>query len=470
MQIFRELLDMSPHVLLVHRPDDGAVVFANAAYERFFGAPPADARAWRASIVPPTPEVLGRAADAPRGLGELRLRDAQGALRWMRHEARPLELRDAEQAGRCWVESLHELTAVDVTDRLQEQAQLRESEERLRRMSETMRDAFYLVSPDARRLYYINESFTHVTGISRERIYADPHTFFDALHPDDRARALTELARAQREGEIVGETRLELRIVRPDGEMRWLESWTWPVLDEAGRLRQIVGTMRDVTDRLAAEGALRERTEQLERSLREKTVLLAEVHHRVKNNLQAVTGLVHLMAAQARHRPLAETVADLEQRIQAMALVHETLYRSADLAAVDMRAYLERLGAALVAAIRPRDAHVALTVQADADTALDVESAVRCGLIANELVSNALEHAFAGRSAGRIELTLGRTGAGLLLRVSDDGIGLPPKLDFGSERTLGLRLVQGLAEQSGGFARRVPETASAIEVLCGMPP
>lgn len=358
---------------------------------------------------------------------------------------------------------------VDVTERKLTAERLRESEERLGRMSEAMRDGFLLVDAEGTRILHANDAVSALTGVSRERLLADSRSLFEAIHPDDRGRVVDAVG-GQLSGRNDAPECLEIRVFRADGSTRWLESCTWPALDEGGARRQVVGTLRDIDARRSAESALRDRTEQLQRSLREKEILLAEVHHRVKNNLQAIVGLVHMMAAQAERRPLGETVRELEQRILALALVHETLYRSADLSSVDMQSYLERLGQMLLDGAASAELETSLEVRADPGVTLDLEQAVRVGLITNELVSNALKHAFAGRARGTIALDLRRTAeGGFVLRVSDDGVGIPPALDFGSESTLGLRLVSGLARQSRGVARRAAGDANAVEVVCASP-
>jgi PAS domain S-box-containing protein len=351
----------------------------------------------------------------------------------------------------------------DVTARRETEHALRESEERLRRMSESMDEVFFIASLDRTELYYVNHAFERLWGHTREEAYANPRLFLESIHPDDRVRCKAAIVAQWYDGFTNEARNLEYRVVRRDGSIRWVHTRTYPLPEPDGLVRRVAGINTDITERKEAELALNERTEQLERSLREKDVLLAEVHHRVKNNMQSIAGLVHLMAAQAQRRPLAETIAELERRIQAMALVHETLYRSANLADVDMQAYLERIGGALLAGVDTRERWIEVLVRAHG-VVLDLESAVRCGFIVNELVTNALKHAFRGRERGRVEVAMRREGSSCVLRVSDDGAGMPADLDFESEQTLGLRLVQGLAGQMEGEAVRVGGEKSAIEV------
>jgi PAS domain S-box-containing protein len=385
---------------------------------------------------------------------EYRVVRPDGDIRWVATRGVPVH----DERGR--VVEIAGYT-VDVTASRATARALRESEERLRRMNETMDEVFFLVSADRSRLHYVNPAFERVFGIPSAALYEDPRCFLAAVHPED-AQLITRVVDAQLRGAVT-DARIEYRIIRPDGSIRWISAQTYPITEPDGGVRQVTGLLSDVTERKVAEQALRERTAELERLLREKDVLLAEVHHRVKNNLQRISGLMHMMAAKAHERPIRETVEELERRIQAMALVHETLYRSSNLGAVDMQTYLDRIAQAQLGAVEAARRAIEVDVRAPGVT-LDLDGALRCGLIVSELASNALKHAFGRRRRGRIEVTLHAADGQLVLRVSDDGGRLPAEVDFASEATLGLRLVNGIAEQLGGAARRVPGPTSAIEI------
>lgn len=182
--------------------------------------------------------------------------------------------------------------------------------------------------------------------------------------------------------------------------------------------------------------------------LEEKESLLKEVHHRVKNNLQLITSLLSLQAARSADPAVAEQFAESRNRVRSMALVHDNLYRAGSFARISMGPHLRTLCAHLRRAYVHRRRPVGLTVDAD-DVTLDLDRAVSCGLIVNELVSNALKHAFAQRREGRITVTLRRQNFDRCsLVVEDDGIGLPA--DWQSRGTLGLQLVDDLTNQLRG--------------------
>jgi two-component sensor histidine kinase len=201
--------------------------------------------------------------------------------------------------------------------------------------------------------------------------------------------------------------------------------------------------LRDVTARKRAE-------EELKASLHEKDVLLREVHHRVKNNLQVVSSLLHIQARHVRDPDaLARFTESLEQ-IKAIALLHEKLYLSKNIAQIDFAEYLPNLVSSLVAAYRAGADGVKVEVEVG-DVSLDLESAVPCGLIVTELVTNALKYAYPAGRMGRIRVELfpGERRA-LILRVADDGIGMREGQEIGSSASLGLRLVTTLVRQLHG--------------------
>ncbi len=353
---------------------------------------------------------------------------------------------------------------IDVTSMRETTRALAESEERFRQMGETIQEVFFLVSPDRTRVLYVNEALERIWGISREALYADIRVFLDAVHPEDREAMRQSFASLQASGIVPGIEEREYRIVRPDGGIRWVAARSYPVFDRDGSARGVVGLNTDITARKQAELALRERTQDLERLLREKHALLAEVHHRVKNNLQSISGLTHMMAASAHRRSIGEAVEEIDRRIQTIALVHEMLYRSASLVDVDMQTYLERIAEAQSALIEAGPDEIDIRVEVSRGITLDLDGAMRCGLIVNELVSNSIKHAFPRSRSGHVVVTMERKSEShFVLRVADDGVGLPEELDFASESTLGLRLVAGLAEQLGGVARCAGKRAIEIE-------
>jgi len=206
--------------------------------------------------------------------------------------------------------------------------------------------------------------------------------------------------------------------------------------------------------RQAAVALQRQHSEaQLQDSLREKEVMLQEIHHRVKNNLQIVSSLLNLQAEQAQDPRIAEMLRDSQNRVRSMAYIHERLYRSPDLAQVNFADYARALTSHLLNSYQSADSGaVSVRVDIGEDARLSVDTAIPCGLIVNELVSNALKHAFppGWKTPGLITIAMRQTPNGYALSVRDNGVGLPMDVDLRRARSLGLELVAILAQQLGG--------------------
>ena len=257
------------------------------------------------------------------------------------------------------------------------------------------------------------------------------------IHPDDAA-VLHETFSAAVRNRAVYE--LEHRIMLPDGSVRHVYDRAHPHFDERGQLVRYVGATLDITERKRAE-------ELIKASLHEKEVLLKEIHHRVKNNMQVISSLVALQAERSQDTSMRDVLQDVTDRVRSMALVHEKLYQSADMARVDFAEYVQSLLGYLWRAHGTAASGVRLRFDLE-PVQLSVNAAVPCGLILNELATNALKHAFHGRSDGEVAISLrGTSEGGVCLRVCDNGTGLPPGLDWRHANSLGLRIVQILAGQ-----------------------
>jgi two-component sensor histidine kinase len=230
-----------------------------------------------------------------------------------------------------------------------------------------------------------------------------------------------------------------------DGRRLLLSVDAAPLLGESGQLDGVVVALEDITARQEAE-------ERLKVSLREKEVLLKEIHHRVKNNLQVISSLLDMQSLSIQSPEAIEVLEDNRHRVRTMAFVHERLYQSEDLASIDVREYLDSLTSYLLSAYECRTDDIRLNLQVE-DVCLDPDAAIAIGLIVNELVSNALKHAFppAWEGEGEIGVELGALADGRFrLQVTDNGVGFPPQLDLKATGSLGLRLVTMLTQQLQG--------------------
>jgi two-component sensor histidine kinase len=212
----------------------------------------------------------------------------------------------------------------------------------------------------------------------------------------------------------------------------------------------------EITERHQAEQKLRV-------SLHEKEILLKEIHHRVKNNLQVVSSLLSLQARQIDDERAVTLINDSQNRVRAMALIHEKLYQSSDLSSIDFAEYVRGLTQYLIRTYGSATKQVTFHVQAE-DVWLSLNAAVPCGLIINELVSNAFEHAFPDDFLGTIELTASMVGDMVTLTIADNGVGIPAEEDILSGDTLGVQLVHSLVSQLDGDLTLHRENGTRFEI------
>ena len=220
---------------------------------------------------------------------------------------------------------------------------------------------------------------------------------------------------------------------RKDGSEFPVEISLSPLDTKEGLL--IISAIRDITDRKQAE-------DKIKASLKEKEVLLQEIHHRVKNNLQVISSLLNLQAGYIADKTTLKIFADSQHRVRSMALVHESLYQSQDLALIDFAKYTHQLTRYLFHAYGVKASDVILKINID-KVFLEIDTAIPCGLIINELISNALEHAFSPETGktGQIYIDLQINYQQIFLTVGDNGVGFPAEIDFRQTESLGLQLV-----------------------------
>jgi len=235
----------------------------------------------------------------------------------------------------------------------------------------------------------------------------------------------------------------EVEFYRKDGSKLWVFLKTRPVFNDNHDILYVDGIIQDITERKMAE-------EQLRGSLKEKETLLKEIHHRVKNNLQVVSSMLHLQSARVTDKDILMAFKESQSRVDTMALIHEKLYETKNLTVIPMSSYINDLITNLYISFGV-DAEKIKAVLKISDVNLNVSTAIPCGLIINELVTNCLKHAFPGDRKGEIVLSLQPLdGGGYELIVSDNGIGFPEQIDFRNTETLGLKLVISLTSQLDG--------------------
>ncbi len=334
-------------------------------------------------------------------------------------------------------------SAVDVTAQRRAEAQLIEAQ-RIAKLGSWDLDL------NTNELHWSPQVF-EIFEIDEARFGATYEAFLDAAHPDDRGMVHEGFTSA------VSERRpydLRHRLLMADGRIKHVHERGETTYDAAGRPLRTTGTVLDITERRDAE--LR-----VEAALEEKETLLREIHHRVKNNLQIVSSLLHFQSKKVTDPAAIVVFGEARNRLRSMMLVHERLYRTGDLAHIDFGDYLQALTEDLASSYPAAGARVSAHVEGPSPK-LPVEVVLPAGMLLNELVTNSLKHAFEGKDGGAVRVAIGTDHDTLVLSVEDDGVGLsalspePP--------TFGLQLVQNLVRQLAATIELGPGPGTKLTV------
>ncbi len=344
---------------------------------------------------------------------------------------------------------------VDISARKRAEAALRESEQALRTANARLQryvDANIMgviIAGPQGQVLDANDYYLNLLGVSREEFEQGRVNWRSITPPEwlpSDEKAIAEL----REHGVC--TPYEKEYLRPDGTRVavYLADAMLP-----GSSEQIVAFVLDITDRKTAEA-------RVAASLQEKEVLLREIHHRVKNNLQIISSLLQLQSNEVQDARVLEKLRESQSRIHSMALIHERLYQSQNFARIAMEGYVRDLAASLFRSYNASGISLSLHV---ADLSLPLDRAIPCGLILNELMTNALKYGVQGRGQGAVEVALGNDGDGMIvMTVRDNGPGFAPGLDMRNTKSLGLLLVRMLTEQIGGRVDFSHEGGAMISV------
>ncbi len=313
-------------------------------------------------------------------------------------------------------------------------AELESSEKKYRLITETSIDVIFQLDHQG-NVTYANNALDKMFGASPNESVG--MHFIDFVHQDDHSKAL-ELFKALQNGDVI-KTDLKAKHKNKNGFPILLS--VVPTLSEE-KLIAVTGMIRDITQ-------MKENQDKLAKSVMEKEILLREVHHRVKNNMQTIISMMNLSARNHTNPKLNELFSDFRNKIEAMSLIHELLYQSEDISRIDFKQYLRKLCNGLMESYREKGKNIALTL-GSCNGPFDIEQSLSLGMLITELVSNSMKHAFPLKRKGNIMVELfSENNTDFTLTVQDNGCGIQSVADP-KKTSLGLRLIYAIAERELG--------------------
>jgi PAS domain S-box-containing protein len=334
---------------------------------------------------------------------------------------------------RLELKSVLQLIAVRTTAEMQRIS----AEQRFHDLFQFSPDAIILADAEG-RVRQVNEAAPRLFGYSAAEMGALSvenlmPTGFRSQHGSFRDgymdHSLPRTITSDRKRQILGQRR--------GGKTFPLEISLVPVETDQGRW--VAAVIRDISERMEAQ-------QKIQASLREKEILLKEIHHRVKNNLQVIVSLLSMQSDRLLSEDARVALRESQNRVRSMALIHERLYRAEDLGGVDFGDYIHSLVSVLYRSYQTDHCHVNMQLDLDG-IRLNIDTAMPCGLLINEMVTNAFKHAYIGRTEGVLRVVLAREEDKILLSVADDGPGVPPGFDWQASDSLGMMLIQTLSKQ-----------------------
>jgi PAS domain S-box-containing protein len=328
----------------------------------------------------------------------------------------------------------------DVLQKQEAQRALQESERKFRDLSNLMPEVLCETDLEG-NLTYVNEKAFQVFGYKPSDLEQGIN-IFSLIVSEDRQRAI-ENVRKLFSGIVSGSD--EYTVIRKDLS-------TFPAIIHAnvvfrdGYPKGMRAVLVDITDRKEAE-------HELIKSLNEKEILLKEVHHRVKNNMQIISSMLKLQMRHIKNKEAQIHLLDSHHRVRTMAMIHEKLYQTEDFEEINFGDYISGLAAYIFSSYQVDTRRIDLVIDVD-NIMLNINTAIPCGLIINELITNTLKHAFPNKESGKLELSIKKIKSGkFILKVQDDGIGISEGLDLEKHESLGLQLISALTKQLDGAGK-----------------
>ncbi|MGF7118779.1 histidine kinase N-terminal 7TM domain-containing protein [Methanobacterium oryzae] len=345
----------------------------------------------------------------------------------------------------------HLIIITDIDKHKKSEADLKENQRMLKTLISNLPGVAYKCKNDPQwTMEFVSEGCLELTGYPvRDLLMNKKIAYNDLVHEDDREYVWSEIQNALEEKRPF---KLIYRINTADLKEKFVWEQGRGVFSEYGELLSLEGFITDITDSKESE-------EKLKNSLKEKNILLQEIHHRVKNNMQIISSLLNLQSRYVSEEGTLNVLKESQSRIKAMGMVHEKLYQSDNLARINFADYIKSLINELYSSNYINSELIKLNIDTE-DLYLDINTAIPCGLIINELITNVIKHAFpdlvnnperlSKNNHGNIYIKFSKNKNKYNLIVSDDGIGLSLDTDFKNTNTLGLQLVNALVDQLDG--------------------
>ncbi len=338
----------------------------------------------------------------------------------------------------------------DITEQKKVEIALVSSERKYRNLVEASKDLIWRIDPDG-NFNFVNSASEKILGFSPDELIGT--SFVPHIHPE-KVEETVQI----HSGVIHGKSydNFDLTMIRKDGSYRYLSAKAYPMRDVDGNIVGCTGTASDITHIL-------EYQQQLEVSLKEKEVLIKEIHHRVKNNLAVISGLFALQAMSMDDENVVQIFNESQARIQSIATIHEKLYQTNLFTSIEMKSYLKDLLADIQKTFKNTGKEIDIILKGD-EVTLNVNQAVPFGILANELITNSFKYAFPGEMNGSITLDVRKKDEEVIFTVKDTGIGLPKDFDKIRKDSLGVTLIHSLADQLNGEVNWTSEGGTLFEL------
>lgn len=341
---------------------------------------------------------------------------------------------------------------IDVSKEKKAREQLERKELELEKAQRIGKMGSWTWNIQGNRLHWSDEVYD-LLGLDQKTYQPTIEKFRNMLPHDDRKKALALVKQIKNGGQWQD---IELKVNKPDGSDIFIREKGEITFNEQGQPVRVSGTIQDITEQ-------KENEKKLKNAIKEKDLLLSEVHHRVKNNLAIIHGLLQLEMFNTDDEQLKNILYQSQMRIHSMALIHETLYSSGDFANIKFGAYIDELITLLIETYGNETKEISVNLEAD-DVKLNINQAIPCALMVNELLTNSLKHAFPEQDTGTITVKIIEEKQNVTVNVSDNGIGFEKIPDLDTSNTLGLTLINKLNAQLNGNLTIANDDGASFEV------